>query len=136
MSDAITLFAEQRDLLRCRIWIHTSRLDKVWLKTRPGPKYSVQEAEQIREEMQQVVAGLGQRGTLDEQVALRIPPNVLRRVFEFMLHMAGGGDPDDARDEASEDFPEYEDRHVRAMCGRVLAQLDRASTAPAGSTDG
>lgn len=34
------------------------------------------------------------------------------------------------------DIVPYEDRQVRAMCGRVLAQLDRASTATGGLTDG
>lgn len=127
MTEPITISAEERDLLHCRIWIHRSGLDKVWLETRPGPRYSDQEAQQIREEMQLILDGLGRRKTWSEEpVALTTLADVLWRVFEFMLHMAGGEGADDDRDEATEDFPEYEDRQVRAMCGRLLGQLDRA----------
>lgn len=137
MNDPVTISAEERDLLRCRIWIHTSHLDRIWLETSPGPKYSDQEAQQIRAEMPQVLDDLGKRKTVNEDsVTVRTSPDVLRRVFEFMLHMAGGQEADDDGDEATEDFPEYEDRHVRVMCRRVLAQLDGASATAGGSPDG
>jgi len=129
--------AEERDLLRCRVWIHTSRLDRIWLEISPGPTYSDQEVQQIREEMLPLRDGLGERKTVDEEsITLRTSPDLLRRVFEFMLHMAGGEGAEDDRGQATEDLREYEDRHVRGMCRRVLAQLDGASATTGGSADG
>ena len=134
MSEPITIPAEQRDLLRCRIWIHTSGLDRIWLGPSPGTMYSDREARQIRGEMQLVLDGLGQRKTWsDEPVALATPADVLRRVFEFMREMAGREDAGQDTDEETASFVAYEDQQVRAMCGRVLEQLDLGITPlPAG----
>jgi len=84
-----------------------------------------------------LVGGLDRRKTVDEgrSLAFRAPPDVLRRVFGFMLHMAGGNGADDAKDGATEHFRDFEDCRVRAMCGGVLAQLGRPAAASSGSTD-
>lgn len=129
MEAPITISAEERDLLRCRIWIHTSRLDRIWLEIRSGPKDSDREGQQIREEMQLVLDGLGPRKAWSEEpVVLTTLPEVLRRSFEFMRDMAGGEETD--TEVAS--FVAYENRQVRAMCGRVLEQLDRIPATASG----
>lgn len=137
MNESITIAAAQRDLLLCRIWIHTSGLDRVWLDARTDPKYSGQEVDQVHEDMQRIRDDLGDWEVSDEGlVNLETSPEALRQVFGYMLHLAGGEVRDDQVDEATEGFPEFENRHVRAMCVQVLEQLDQSPTAASGgSTD-
>ena len=133
MAEPITITAAERDLLLCRIWIHTSGLDGVWLDARSDPKYSSQEVDQVHRDMHQILDDLADWRVSDEGlVDLETSLEVLRRVFEFMLHLAGGEDRDDQIDEATEGFHEYENRQVRAMCVQVLEQLDESPTAPSG----
>jgi hypothetical protein len=152
VSDPITISAEDRDLLYHRIMVHLSGIDRVWLAARHN---DYEEADrlgrQICDELTLLLDDLGWGETRgDEPVDLTSPPQVVRRVVEFLRdevraedagehryrealrvdHMeafardlADGEEVDERRDRDALRISKKENREVREMCDRVLAAL-------------
>jgi hypothetical protein len=132
MGRGLTISAEERDLLYHRIMIHLSGIDRVWLAAR---HHDYEEADrlgrQVCDELQLVLDDLGwgeNRG--DEPVKLTSPPDVVRRVVEFLRDLAEAEEADERKDREALRSAEEENRQVREVCGGLLEALDVAPTAP------
>lgn len=137
---AVTISAEDRDLIYHRILLHLSGIDAVWLAARHRDfARADQLSQEFCDELHLVMDDLGWGDTRgDAPVELSSPREVLRRVFERMRDVAAEEDQHMQKGERAQlDNPrerEDENRQVRAVCERVLAALERS--APAGGPRG
>ena len=133
MSEPIAISAEERDLLYHRIMLHLAGIDRVWLAAR---HHDYEEADrlgrQVCDELQLVLDDLGWGETRGEPVVLTTPPQVVRRVAEFLREPVSAEAPDERRGAETRRVAGDEDRQVRELCGRLLDALDGSPTAPGG----
>jgi hypothetical protein len=136
MAEPITITAAERDLLYHRIMIHLSGIDRVWLAARHK---DYEEADrlgrQVCDELHLLLDDLGWGETRGEQpVELTSPPQVVRRVVEFLREQARAEDTDERKDREAMRSAEEENREVRAVCDGVLDQLGQAPAVKGGPT--
>lgn len=78
---------------------------------------------------------LGWGETRGEQpVTLTSPPEVVRRVVEFLREQARAEDADERKDREAMRSAEEENREVREVCDGVLDQLGQAPAVKGGPT--
>lgn len=127
MAEPITITAAERDLLYHRIMVHLSGIDRVWLAARHK---DYEEADrlgrQVCDELHLLLDDLGWGDTRGEEpVELTNPPEVVRRVVEFLREQARAEDADERKDREAMQSAEEENREVREACDAVLDQLAR-----------
>lgn len=131
MSEAITISAEERDLLYHRIMIHLSGIDAVWLAARHKDFAAADRlGRQFCDELQLVLDDLGWGETRGgEPIELTSPPDVVRRVVEHLRDLAGAEEAEERKSREAMRREEEESREVREVCDGLLEALDGA---PAG----
>ena len=126
MAEPITITAAERDLLYHRIMVHLSGIDRVWLAARHK---DYEEADrlgrQVCDELHLLLDDLGWGDTRGEEpVELTNPPEVVRRVVEFLREQARAEDADERKDREAMQSAEEENREVResVRCGARSAR--------------
>jgi hypothetical protein len=130
MSTApVMISAEDRDLVYHRILIHLSGIDAVWLAARHRDFASADRlGQEFCDELHLVMDDLGwgdNRG--DAPIELTSPPEVVRRVFGRLRHVAAAENLGEGKSRELQREAEEENRRVREICDEILAGLDGSS---------
>lgn len=124
----LTITAQQRDALYAQILDRLGGIGDVWIVVRAEDFEAADRlGREYSDDLRLVLDDLGWGKGSGETVALKTPPDVLRRVFS-RLRDAAIGLEDYERQERAEvrDFEER-NRLVMEACREVLAGLDRGS---------
>lgn len=122
---AITITAEQRDALYEQLMIRLSGIDDVYISYRQGDFEATERfGREFADNLLLVLDDLKLGDGTGEDVELRTPPDVLRRVMRRVVKAAEAEAETEAEARAEAETYRKQNRLVQETCRSVLARLE------------